>query len=459
MTEDKDNILFTKKDEKPKVRSKVGQWFVDLWKKTLLFLNAQFTGIFEKGKIFFTLIFFVVTIVIALFSFGGYGASFGVKNAVNIISFSVVLGFLFLMICTFIPALSKHLFEEEGSFTKIIISVITFILSFIIVLIWALFGEEEVTIVFLRFSQLLPYFFILVFLGVNILQIHFLKDGISTIANKAEDRMIVQQIDTKKKNIAAIPFLILSLILPLLLHFFTVWIFWADANSPETIAADPEAPAKYIAWVVIIGILYLGMDVWQVYLFIRSKKYSSVNVYSSLLYMFISLIIWFRTYGFITSFLKEISTIGTIFVNALGNILLVILTAVFILRMIAKEVKETKKMNVNAIPFLVFALVLMYVAGQVVLILGSVTTTKQVDIVNNSILLVSSVVYYIWYSQYILQRMNYIKRTRYTIKEIKGVITEFAENLKETAPSESEKINSALETILIKHKIEEKDIS
>ena len=37
MTEDNDNILFTKKDEKPKVRGKVGQWFVDLWKKTCYF--------------------------------------------------------------------------------------------------------------------------------------------------------------------------------------------------------------------------------------------------------------------------------------------------------------------------------------------------------------------------------------------------------------------------------------
>jgi len=440
--------------EKPKVRGKFGQWFVDLWKKTLLFLNNQFTGIFEKGKIFFTLIFFVVAIVIALFSFGGNGAGFGVKNAVNIITFTVVLGFLFLMICTFIPALSKHLFEEEGSFTKIIISVIAFALSFIIVLIWALFGEEEVTISFLKFSQLLPYFFIVVFLGWNILQIHFLKDGFNTLANKAEDRMIVQQVDNKKKNIAAIPFLVLSLVLPLLLHFFTVWAFWADAQA--LVSIDPNAPGKYIAWVVVIGILYLGMDAWQVYLFIRSKKYSTVNVYSSIFYIFIILVILFRTYGFITSFLSALSTVGTTVVNALGNILLVILTAVFVLRMIAKEVKETKKMNIDAIPFLVFALVLMYIAGQVVLILGSVTTTTQVDIVNNSILLVSSVVYYIWYSQYILQRKDYIKRTRYTIEEIKGVMTEFADSLKETAPSESENINSALETILDERKIEEK---
>ena len=116
--------------------------------------------------------------------------------------------------------------------------------------------------------------------------------------------------------------------------------------------------------------------------------------------------------------------------NALGNILLVIITAVFVLRMIAKEVRETKKMNIDAIPFLVFALVVMYIAGQVALILGSVTTTTQVDLVNNSILLLSSIVYYLWYTQYILQRKDYIKRNRYTIKEIKGVLMEFAEKNK-----------------------------
>jgi hypothetical protein len=142
-------------------------------------------------------------------------------------------------------------------------------------------------------------------------------------------------------------------------------------------------------------------------------------------------------------------------VNALGNILLVVLTAVFVLRMIAREVKETNKMNVDAIPFLVYALVIMYIAGQVVLILGSVTTTSQVDIVNNSILLISSIVYYVWYSQYILQRMDYIKRNRYTVEEIKFVMTQFADELKESVPVMSEKIDSSLDSILEKHKIVE----
>ena len=125
--------------------------------------------------------------------------------------------------------------------------------------------------------------------------------------------------------------------------------------------------------------------------------------------------------------------------------------------MIAKRVKQTKKINEDAIPFLVFALVIMYIAGQVVMILGSIEGNQiYVNITNNSILLVSSIAYYMWYSQYILQRRDYIKRTRYTIEEIKGVMTEFADNLKETAPSESENINDALETILDEHKIEEK---
>jgi hypothetical protein len=99
----------------------------------------------------------------------------------------------------------------------------------------------------------------------------------------------------------------------------------------------------------------------------------------------------------------------------------------------------------------------MYIAGQVVLILGSVTATTQVDIVNNSILLVSSIAYYIWYSQYILQRMDYIKRNRYTIEEIKDVMTQFADQLKESVPIVSDQVDSTLESLLEEHKIVESD--
>jgi hypothetical protein len=247
------------------------------------------------------------------------------------------------------------------------------------------------------------------------------------------------------------------MILPLMLHFLTILVFWGDVQQLEIDQPALNAQEKYLAWVIIIGIIYVVMDGWQVFLFIRSKRYKTVNVYSSIFYLLVSLIIWFRTYGFITSFLTALSTVGTTIVNALGNIFLVILTAVFVLRMIAREVKETNKMNVDAIPFLVFALVIMYIAGQVVLILGSVTTTTQVDIVNNSILLVSSIVYYIWYSQYILQRMDYIKRNRYTIEEIKGVMTQFADELKESVPVVSDKVDSTLESLLEKHKIVEHD--
>ena len=43
----------------------------------------------------------------------------------------------------------------------------------------------------------------------------------------------------------------------------------------------------------------------------------------------------------------------------------------------------------------------------------------------------------------------------YTVEEIKGVMTELAENLKENAPSESENIDSVLIRLLDENKIEE----
>ena len=95
--------------EKPKVRGKVGQWFVDLWKKIIKFLNEQFTGIFEKGKIFYTLVFLGGAIIIAFLSFAQTN---GGRIATNIITLTFTLGFLFLMVCSFIPKLADHLFDE-----------------------------------------------------------------------------------------------------------------------------------------------------------------------------------------------------------------------------------------------------------------------------------------------------------------------------------------------------------
>lgn len=433
-----------------KKRSKLGQWFVDLWTKFLNFLHEQFTGIFDKGKVFFTLVFLGGAIMIALISFF---KTEGAKVATNIFTLTFLLGFLFLMIGTFIPALSKHLFAEEGWFTKIIITVIVFVLSLIITLIWNILGDDPgFTFQILRFSQMWPYIFIFIFLGWNILQIHFIKDGVNTVSNKVEKRLIIEQVDSKKKNIAAISFLVVSLIVPLMTHIFTVWVFWVKLGDP--------VPPNFLAWVVIIGLSFVGLDCWQVWLFIRSKKYGAVNVYSSFFYLLISLVIWFRSFGFITSFISALTSKGTNAINALGNIFLVILTAIFVLKMIATRVKISKKMNEDAIPFLVFALTIMYIAGQVVMIIGSVgnpTNQYIVNLTNNSILLVSSIVYYLWYSQFILQRKGYIKRKLYTIGEIKGVMTQFAEEIKETAPAETEKIDTILTTLLDEHKIEEKD--
>ena len=436
-------------NRRPKARTKIGQWFMDLWSAILKFLNKQFTGIFERSKIFFTLIFLGGAIVIA---FLALGKSNGFKNATNILTLIFVLGFLFLMICAFIRVLAKHLFAEEGWFTKILITVMAFALSIIITLLWFHFGEDSVTIPFFKFSQLLPYIFIITFLGWNILQIHFIKDGINSVSVKVENRLINGQVDSKKKNITAISMLVISLIVPLIAHVFTVWAFWADAQA----LTDPNATAKFIAWVVIIGLLFLGLDGWQVWLFVKSNKFHAANVYSNFFYLLISLVIWFRTYGFITSFVIAISTTGTNVFNAFGNILLVILTAIFVLKMIASRIKKTNKLNEDAIPFLVFTLTIMYIAGQVVLIIGSVST-NNVNIANNSILLISSVFYYLWYSQFILQRKGYIKRNLFTIEEVKGVMNKFADEMKVKSPHDSEKIDKTLAILLDEQKIEESD--
>ncbi|MBN2157423.1 MAG: hypothetical protein JW776_15360 [Candidatus Lokiarchaeota archaeon] len=440
------------KTEKPKVRSKVGQWFVDLWKKFQNFLNEQFAGIFEKGKIFYTLLFFVGAIIIAFFSLGNK-TSDTVKAATNIITLTFVLAFMFLMIGAFIRPISKYMFREEDWLTKTIITVLSFMLALAISITWGTLGDsDDIALTYLKFSQLVPYLFIIVFIGWNILQIHFIKDGIESISEKVDNRLIVDQMDIKKKNFASYSILIVSLIVPIITHILTVWAFWTRAQS----LSDPD-PARFIAWVVLIGLVILALDVWQVILFIKSKRYDAINVFGSFVYLLISLVIWFRSFGFITSLLNTLSSTGSDVFLTLGNIFLVILTAIFVLKALAKRVKKAQKINENAVPFLVFALTLMYIAGQVVMILGSVgasSTQNQVNLFNNSVLLVSSIGYYIWYSQFSLQRKNYMKRNLMTIPEVKSVMIDFAEEIKESLPSEAEKIDRTLETVLDKQKID-----
>lgn len=410
-------------------------------------LHDQFHGILDEEKVIYTIVFFLGAIIISLFSLFGNTQTWPL-TATEATTTIFFLGFLILMILAMIPLFKKHMFGPIKEWRKkLIIMGISFGIAAVLTYLFMDATGSTFPIYFLRHSVLLPVIFIIVFIGWNVIQIHFIKEGLEQVSMNTELKYFQKAKNQTKRVYYSKIFLVIALATPFILHIITSAIFNIEFKD----VGDPAVYNTFLAWAILMGILLFTTDYWQLSLYRKSMENQTPNIFSSMFFILLQIIFWFRSFGFINSFRSATKTGSDIFI-IIGNVFLLAFTSIMVLRGLAERVKKSRLLSEDSMPFLVYAFTILYVAGQVAMILNGLQTRDQVNIMNNALTLVASLVYYFWYSNYILQRKGYVQRNLLTLPEVSAMVDDLMTTIVQENPGVKSDLNELKIRVMNKHK-------
>ncbi len=396
--------------------------------------NDEFHMIFNKSHILYTMVFLVIAAILGLCSFSVDNRTVG--DISLFIATMFFIAFFTLMILGIPSATQNFIFSTEKiiSLRKVLVFVLSLILG--LILTWIYWGvSDSIPIQFLRRENLLPVAVIIIFLGWNVIQILFIKTIFENIALKVDDKLLdTNDASSISKNTSFV-FLVIALIIPVLMQIATFVGFWEQFDPNQ--AEDPNLVYWFVGWNILMFVVIVLISWRLIYLHYLSRKNETYNVFSSIFYIFIWLIIWFRSFSFINS-LKGVVTSSSSDVEVFEiiiDILLMILTSIMVLRGLGGKVYKLRIFNNNNLPFFLFAFVLFYLEGQVVLITGSgviagaFSDRTNISMYNNAILLLVTIVFYWWYSRYVLEKYNLIVKHSFKHEEVIQIVSDFKDYL------------------------------
>ena len=391
-------------------------------------VDKHFYQIFDNSHFLYTIIFFLFTWLIALLSL--------IPNSIigNVILFFatvISITFMLLMFEGLIPKIARHLFTPDKKFDKrkLIYFFINFIVSSLILLIYFIAApSSKLTIQFLGWDVVLPILFIIIYFGWNLVQIFYLRAGFEVLSDNISEKVDNKYGFSKKKDSVCLVFLILALIIPVLLQIGTFFGFLSEFQLPDLI--------WYVASNVLVFVIIFITSWRLIMLYFRSKKNETPNVFSSVFYILIWIIIWFRVFSFLNS-LRSITqaSLEMEILSRFIDILLMILTAILVLRSLGGKIYDSMVFNQNNISFFLFSFMVLYIEGQIILITGAGNLTgifadrNQINLINNFLIILITAVFYWWYSEYALERKGLIVRKRFNPEEVALVVNDFREFL------------------------------
>ena len=410
--------------------------------KVQAILDKHFHKIFNNSHFFYTIIFLITSLLISLLSL--------IPNQIvgNLILFlATVLGlaFILLMFEGLIPQLNKYLFGTEKKFDKwkLICFTINFFISFFIILAYFLTcTSTEITVQFLGWDIILPALFIIIFFGWNLVQIIFLRKGFDDISDKVNDKIIDKYGSSKSKDLTCILLLILALIVPVLIELGTFFGFLHEFSLVGGGATTLFLVSSSVVLIILI------ITTWRlITLYIRSKRINSTNSYISMFYILIWILIWFRTFSFFNALLNitQADTEPDL-ASGLIDILLLVFTAIMVLRGLGEKVYDSFLFNSNNMPFFLFAFTVLYIEGQIIMITGAGSLTgvfanrNQINLINNFMIILITVIFYWYYSEHSLERKGFLIRKRYYPEEVALVLKEFNEYLVDKRLMDKDKV-------------------
>jgi len=408
-------------------------------------IKTRFHRLFEHSHIIYTILFFLIILVITVLSL--YPKE-DIGNIVLIVTISFTLTYLILMFLSRIPQMEAHIFSKERKDTikKLIILMVTFGICLILILIYFFFGSSsQIAVQFLGWDIVLPFLCVIIYFGWNLIQIFFIRKIMFGISNKANDILITRDRDSNISRIYSYVFLIIGLILPILLQLVT-YFGLLNYFEPQSPGDTLDAIYWFNGWNISMYIIIILTSYKLINLFIKSIKNETPNVLSSFFYIFIWIYLWYRSFSFIWSFRRITEVHGFDFFRVVIDILLMILTAIIVLKGLGGKLFKFEIFTPNNLSFFLFAFTILYFEGQIIMIIGagSISGTyasqSQISLVNNFLIILITVIFYWWYSEFILARNNFIFKENFKQEEVISLIKDFKGYLESTGALEADKI-------------------
>ncbi len=408
-------------------------------------ISKLFHKIFEPSHIFYTITFFIIVIMISLL---GFIANPIVGNVLLFIASTFSLTFIFLTIFGVVPNLKSYLFSPDKKFDrrKILSLIIAFGISTVIIAFYFIFTSlPEFPIQFLRWDYVLPYLFIVIYFGWNVIQIFFIRAGFEQYSIKVDNWVLKDKEDLKQNQFLSSIFLFLALAVPILIQIGTYFGFldYFEANP-----GDPFDPLLWFnGWNIAMFVVIVIISWRLITIYIKSQRNQTPNVFSSIFYILIWIIIWYRSFSFINSFRSVAQAGGIDFFRILMDILLMIFTTIMVLKGLGTKVSKFRILNEDNLAFLLFAFTILYIEGQIVMITGagvltgSFTDRNQISMLNNFLILAVTLGFYWWYSEYTLERKGLILRKAFKPEEVVVVVRDFKEYLINSGALDANKIS------------------
>ncbi len=408
-------------------------------------LRDTFRNIFSISHAVYSICFVVILISCIVLSFNPIP---GLGDVVLFIITSFALTFFIFIFIGRVPQMEDILFSEEkkDQVKKAVFFLLIFLISAVIIMLYYLFGSSNLLpIQFLGWDYILPSFYIILYFGWNLIQIFFIKNGFEDISVNVNDRLIIDNNNSKKVDIISFVFLIIALIVPVLIQIGTYFgfLYFFEPQSPT----DSLEPLYWFnGWNIAVFVIIALTSYRLIHLHIRSRKNNTPNIFSSIFYILIWLILWFRSFSFINSFRSVSFAIGIDIFRALIDVMLMIVTAFLVLTGLGKKVYRFKIFNKNNITFFLFAFTLIYIEGQIIMITGAgsisgtYTNRSQINLLNNFLVLLITLIFYWWYSEYTLERKGLIYRQKFNQSEVISIVHDFKEYLINSGALPSDKI-------------------
>ncbi len=423
------------------IEVKKSEWIMN---KIQEFLDKYFHKIFNNSHFLYTIIFVLSSFLIALLSFI---PSPEVGTGILFLATTLSITFIFLMLEGLIPQLEPYLFSPEKTFDlrKLIYFFINYFIAFAIVLPYFLMASSnQITIQFLAWDVALPVIFLVVYFGWSLVQIFYLRIWFEDVSMKIENKIINKHGTSKTKGLIDLILLIVALIIPILLQLATFFGFLSD------FAPSPQKPFPLYAVCNIIVLVIIFITSWRLTtLFYKSRKIGSSNSYSSMFYILIWLLIWFRTFSFLNALrgVVQSSSEGEAITRFI-DILLMILTAFLVLKSLGDKVYDSVIFKANNMPFFLFAFTLLYIEGQIIMVTGAGSLTgvfadrNQINLITNFLVILVIVSFYWWYAEHSLERKGFIIKKKFYPEDVVLIVNDFRDYLEARGAIDSNKVGA-----------------
>jgi hypothetical protein len=366
-----------------------------------------------------------------------------VGTGILFLATTLSITFILLMLEGLIPQLERYLFSPEKKFDlrKLIYFFINYFIAFALILPYFLIASSnQIPIQFLAWDVALPVIFLVVYFGWSLVQILYLRIWFEDVSIKVDNKISDKHGTSKTKNLIDLILLIVALITPVLLQLATFVGFLEDFPSGDSLL-------WYTGCNIIILVIIIITSWRLITLFYKSRKIGSSNSYSSMFYILIWLILWFRTFSFLIALRGAVqaSSLGEI-ITRLIDIFLMITTAFLVLKSLGDKIYDSLIFKANNMPFFLFAFTLLYIEGQIIMVTGAGSLTgvfsnrNQINLINNFLIILITVIFYWWYSEYTLERKGFIIKKRFYPEDVILIVNDFKDFLETRGAFDSNKI-------------------